>query len=455
MSAAGQPHQDRRWERLEDKWGTDVAPYENLMQSSNDPLMQGPNSDEFLNIFNGMASHSSQLPGEQGHYTLMIADPEATATADHRAAQQPPALPDPSYPSTETPYMVDGHTYQDFRYDGAAQGHLANEQASRPIFEGPVVDRVGWGPNFHQQVHFFDQYQPSDKWGQTESCILPPTVAVPPPPAAHVSPFRAEPWSPYNTRIPLEQTLPELERLDACMPEIQNGNHLERNGCALHSYSGNSSGSPVLIEPPITPRASMTSIDDRCSAAIPLLEAENLFVCPHGLRSGLMPPEVYQPAQDIFKNRLRTTEGGHEKAEPSNNLSQSTSDIDDVSSIGDEESEVRSRNNSLLSAGHRGRRGMGSRASSAALSIDSLQCELCNSQFRGKHRKGSLARHIRIQHGSDEGKAKEFICRGCECRSIFKRKDSRLKHERTHHPELDHKAAVSRPQSWKSGRHRN
>ena len=78
-----------------------------------------------------------------------------------------------------------------------------------------------------------------------------------------------------------------------------------------------------------------------------------------------------------------------------------------------------------------------------------LLCEICGTRFQGDHSRGNLARHHRIQHGGQNGGARTFLCNADNCERVFKRKDSRLKHERRWHPELELQGPEKRPQSWK------
>jgi hypothetical protein len=63
-----------------------------------------------------------------------------------------------------------------------------------------------------------------------------------------------------------------------------------------------------------------------------------------------------------------------------------------------------------------------------------LVCSMCNTIFRGKYRKGNLARHENIKHHS--ANSAMYFCKENSCRKGFKRPDARLKHYRRHHPEL-------------------
>ncbi|KAF2002950.1 hypothetical protein P154DRAFT_573760 [Amniculicola lignicola CBS 123094] len=78
----------------------------------------------------------------------------------------------------------------------------------------------------------------------------------------------------------------------------------------------------------------------------------------------------------------------------------------------------------------------GSPASSVQETSDTLTCRIegCGAQFTGNHRKGNLARHRRTQHGRGDHSPVVFDCEGCT--RMFRRKDARLKHYRTHHIEL-------------------
>jgi hypothetical protein len=72
-----------------------------------------------------------------------------------------------------------------------------------------------------------------------------------------------------------------------------------------------------------------------------------------------------------------------------------------------------------------------------SLSPNTLYCDVmdCSASFSGRYRKGNLARHKKNQHGGEEGSAIELPCENKGCDHAFKRKDARLKHYRTHHPD--------------------
>jgi hypothetical protein len=69
-------------------------------------------------------------------------------------------------------------------------------------------------------------------------------------------------------------------------------------------------------------------------------------------------------------------------------------------------------------------------------STDVLTCEMCGTKFTGAHMKGNLARHHKARHTAPQG----LLCRGQDCLRSFRRQDSRLKHERTCHRELNRDA---------------
>ena len=81
-----------------------------------------------------------------------------------------------------------------------------------------------------------------------------------------------------------------------------------------------------------------------------------------------------------------------------------------------------------------------------------LLCETCGTRFTGDHSRGNLARHHRIQHRGENGGARTFLCNADNCERVFTRKDSRLKHERRWHPELELRGPEKRPRSWKHPR---
>jgi hypothetical protein len=55
--------------------------------------------------------------------------------------------------------------------------------------------------------------------------------------------------------------------------------------------------------------------------------------------------------------------------------------------------------------------------------------------IQGDYRRGNLARHIRVQHGGQQGAPRSFPCEELGCTSTFRRKDARLKHYRKSHSE--------------------
>lgn len=64
-----------------------------------------------------------------------------------------------------------------------------------------------------------------------------------------------------------------------------------------------------------------------------------------------------------------------------------------------------------------------------------LHCQVpdCSMSFRGKYRKGNMARHMRHRHSSSAAHSR---CADPECNKVFNRSDSRLKHYRRCHPSL-------------------
>jgi hypothetical protein len=71
--------------------------------------------------------------------------------------------------------------------------------------------------------------------------------------------------------------------------------------------------------------------------------------------------------------------------------------------------------------------------------------------FTGKYRRGSLKRHMRHKHKAVQGAEvveKTLVCEAFGCSRVFKRQDSRLKHHRKIHPELDIAGAVPRKQQF-------
>jgi hypothetical protein len=65
----------------------------------------------------------------------------------------------------------------------------------------------------------------------------------------------------------------------------------------------------------------------------------------------------------------------------------------------------------------------------------------CEQNFHGKHRKGSLNRHMRRKH---RGSPADHPCAEPSCSRTFNRSDSRLKHYRKHHPWLANRRDVPR-----------
>jgi hypothetical protein len=62
----------------------------------------------------------------------------------------------------------------------------------------------------------------------------------------------------------------------------------------------------------------------------------------------------------------------------------------------------------------------------------------CAMVFTGRHRRGSLQRHMRLKHQSIE--ERQFSCEFEHCGKIFKRQDARLKHYRKRHADLSQMA---------------
>jgi hypothetical protein len=69
-----------------------------------------------------------------------------------------------------------------------------------------------------------------------------------------------------------------------------------------------------------------------------------------------------------------------------------------------------------------------------------MRCHECDTEFQGEYRRGNLNRHRRVYHGSQSG----YPCHDPNCRRVFRRQDSRLKHHRRHHPHLGEHAPVFR-----------
>jgi hypothetical protein len=63
----------------------------------------------------------------------------------------------------------------------------------------------------------------------------------------------------------------------------------------------------------------------------------------------------------------------------------------------------------------------------------------CPLKFDGKHRKGTLHRHIRLKHMTGQGSVdqrRRYSCQVQGCGKCFMRQDALLKHKRQKHPEL-------------------
>jgi uncharacterized Zn-finger protein len=71
-----------------------------------------------------------------------------------------------------------------------------------------------------------------------------------------------------------------------------------------------------------------------------------------------------------------------------------------------------------------------------------LHCaaEGCTTIFRGRYRKGNLARHKRHYHSGP----RVYICEDEGCDRVFRRQDARIKHYRKYHPHLTSGPAFSR-----------
>jgi uncharacterized Zn-finger protein len=65
----------------------------------------------------------------------------------------------------------------------------------------------------------------------------------------------------------------------------------------------------------------------------------------------------------------------------------------------------------------------------------------CQAEYKGRYRKGNLARHMRLKHGIS---VMVYYCKASGCTRDFRRQDARLKHHRKRHPELGSGPASSR-----------
>lgn len=85
-------------------------------------------------------------------------------------------------------------------------------------------------------------------------------------------------------------------------------------------------------------------------------------------------------------------------------------------------------------------------AASSALKLvpDIISCGAygCTSSFRGEYRKGNFERHRRMKHRSNES---IYACASPSCKTVFRRKDARLKHYRKHHSDLASDPPRARP----------
>ncbi|KAF2475489.1 uncharacterized protein BDR25DRAFT_382501 [Lindgomyces ingoldianus] len=73
-----------------------------------------------------------------------------------------------------------------------------------------------------------------------------------------------------------------------------------------------------------------------------------------------------------------------------------------------------------------------------------LSCNLCESSFNGRYAKGNLRRHRRNVHGYSPCGPRKLPCLVSHCDKLFRREDSRLKHERKCHPGLATKPPIPR-----------
>lgn len=73
---------------------------------------------------------------------------------------------------------------------------------------------------------------------------------------------------------------------------------------------------------------------------------------------------------------------------------------------------------------------------------DVVSCTSCPAEFRGRYRKGNLARHIKVFH--QDLFNMYYTCEFPGCGKTYRRTDARLKHERKSHPELHLSRYISR-----------
>ncbi|KAH8712101.1 hypothetical protein GQ44DRAFT_426653 [Phaeosphaeriaceae sp. PMI808] len=73
-------------------------------------------------------------------------------------------------------------------------------------------------------------------------------------------------------------------------------------------------------------------------------------------------------------------------------------------------------------------------ASSAGPDILACTQPACSATFRGRYRRGTLQRHMRLKHPQTQSQEKEYQCQSCS--KVYKRQDARLKHYRRRHPQL-------------------
>jgi hypothetical protein len=75
--------------------------------------------------------------------------------------------------------------------------------------------------------------------------------------------------------------------------------------------------------------------------------------------------------------------------------------------------------------------------------------EDCRREFKGKHRRGTLHRHMRLKHMTGQDSVEQerrYFCEVEDCEKDYRRQDALLKHQRNKHPELGIPAPVSRKQ---------
>jgi hypothetical protein len=70
----------------------------------------------------------------------------------------------------------------------------------------------------------------------------------------------------------------------------------------------------------------------------------------------------------------------------------------------------------------------------------------CTVGFTGKHRRGTLHRHMRLKHGGALEHGRLYACQAQGCGKDYKRQDALLKHQRHKHPELGIPPPTSRKQ---------